>query len=302
MTTVELPFNEPLDQPARDRIANDLAANLFVEAGAGAGKTASLVDRIVALVRSGVDIGAIAAITFTEKAAAELRHRVRAALVEAGEPGAASGIDHAPIGTLHAFARRLLNDFPVAAGLPPGFTVLDELESHLAFEERWETLVDRLLDDPHPPGGVAQGGSELVELCQLDRFDLHRGGRRVAASFHDNWDLVETRVDRSDPPPWQLDDESFLHRVRSLCETPVPSGDAQTERLAELRSLAETALADDRLGTRVAQLERLEDRLRTTKRTGAKKNWMQLSFDPDDLAPAARRPGRPRRRGRRPAR
>ena len=72
MTTVELPFDDPLDQPARDRIANDLTANLFVEAGAGAGKTASLVDRIVALVRSGVDIGAIAAITFTEKAAAEL--------------------------------------------------------------------------------------------------------------------------------------------------------------------------------------------------------------------------------------
>src|SRR5690606_13725504 len=182
MTTPELPFDQPLDQPARDRIVGDLTANLFVEAGAGAGKTSSLVGRIVALVRSGVDIGSIAAITFTEKAAAELRHRVRAELVRSGETQAVAAVDHAPIGTLHAFARRLLNDFPVAAGLPPGFTVLDELESHLAFEERWETLVDGLLGDPSPPGGAVEGGSALIELCQLDNFDLHRGGRRVATS------------------------------------------------------------------------------------------------------------------------
>ena len=83
MSDVELPFDLPLDQPARDRIAGDLGANLFIEAGAGAGKTASLVSRIVALVHDGVDIGSIAAITFTEKAAAELRHRVRTALADA---------------------------------------------------------------------------------------------------------------------------------------------------------------------------------------------------------------------------
>lgn len=283
MTSVELPFDGPLDQLARIRIASDLDSNLFVEAGAGAGKTSSLVDRIVALVRSGVGIRDVAAITFTEKAAAELRHRVRHALVDAGEQAAADDVDHAPIGTLHAFARRLLNDFPVAAGLPPGFTVLDELESHLAFEERWESLLDRLLDDANPPGGVAEGGSELIELCELDRFDLHRGGRRVAASFHDNWDLVEARVDRSDPPPWRLDDEPLLQNVLALCETPCPPEDAQSERLDELRELAEGALAADRLGTRVTHLTVLEDRLRKTKRTGAKKNWQQLSFDPDDL-------------------
>ncbi|MFP5487399.1 MAG: UvrD-helicase domain-containing protein, partial [Acidimicrobiia bacterium] len=205
MSTPELPVDEPAveppDQPARSRIASDLRTNLFVEAGAGAGKTSSLVARIVALVRDGVDIGSVAAITFTEKAAAELRHRLRAELLTAGETRAAAAIDHAPIGTLHAFARRLLNDFPVAAGLPPGFSVLDELESHLAFEERWESLLDGLLDDPAPAGGAVAGGSALIELCQLDRFDLHRGGRRVATSFHENWDLVEARVDRSDPEP-----------------------------------------------------------------------------------------------------
>jgi ATP-dependent helicase/nuclease subunit A len=130
---------------------------------------------------------------------------------------------------------------------------------------------------------VAEGGSELIELCQLDRFDLHRGGRRLATSFHHNWDLVEARVDRSDPAPWQLDDEGFLRRVLALCATPCPPEDGQAERLAELRDLAEAARADDRLGFRVAQIDQLEDRLRKTKRTGARKNWEQLSFDPDDL-------------------
>jgi ATP-dependent helicase/nuclease subunit A len=284
MSTPELPFDGPLDQAARDRITTALDSNLFVEAGAGAGKTSSLVDRIVALITTrDVEIGEISAITFTEKAAAELRHRLRGSLVEAGEHGAAAGLDHAPIGTLHAFARRLLNDFPVAAGLPPGFGVLDELESHLAFEERWDALLDRLLEQPHPPGGIAEGGSELIELCQLDNFNLHRGGRRVATSFHENWDLVERRVDLTDPPPWRLDVAPFLHRVLELCDTPVPDGDAQQERLAELCSLATQALADDRLGTRVSLLDALEDRLRKVRRTGAKKNWTQLSFDPDDL-------------------
>ena len=214
----------PPDEPARVRIATDLDTTLFVEAGAGAGKTSSLVGRIVALVRdANVDIGAIAAITFTEKAAAELRHRLRRALVDAGQHEAVAGLDHAPIGTLHSFARRLLDDFPIAAGLPPGFTVLDELESHLAFEERWEMLVDRVLDDPHPPGGSAAGGSELLELCALDKFAFERGGRRLATSFHENWDLVETNVDLSPPEPWQLDSTPFLRRVLALGPA-IPAG------------------------------------------------------------------------------
>ena len=73
------------DKPARDAISTELDATLFVEAGAGTGKTKALVDRVVALVTSdGPDLPApmraIAAITFTEKAAAELRDRIRAEL------------------------------------------------------------------------------------------------------------------------------------------------------------------------------------------------------------------------------
>ena len=273
----------PPDQAARDRIATDLAANLFVEAGAGAGKTSSLVGRIVALVQSGVDIGSVAAITFTEKAAAELRHRLRTELTDAGEHAAAAGIDHAPIGTLHAFARRLLNDMPVPAGLPPGFTVLDELESHLAFEERWESLIDRLLDDPAPAGGVVDGGSELVELCELDNFRIDVGGRRIATTFHENWDLVETRVARDDPGPWSLDAEPFVRRLLALCDTPVPDDDAQAERLGQLRNSARAALSEQGLGELVQRLAYLEDRCRKTRRCGSQTKWKQAGLDPEGL-------------------
>ena len=65
-----------VDDAARARLRDELDTTLFVEAGAGSGKTRSLVDRVLALVRSGVEMRAIAAITFTEKAATELRDRI----------------------------------------------------------------------------------------------------------------------------------------------------------------------------------------------------------------------------------
>ena len=67
----------PVDQAQRDRIISELGSTLFVEAGAGTGKTRALVDRVMALIASGVAMENIAAITFTEKAAAELRDRIR---------------------------------------------------------------------------------------------------------------------------------------------------------------------------------------------------------------------------------
>jgi len=66
------------DASARERIRRDLGDTLFVEAGAGSGKTTALVDRVVALVTTGTaELREIAAVTFTEKAGTELRDRVR---------------------------------------------------------------------------------------------------------------------------------------------------------------------------------------------------------------------------------
>lgn len=279
--------SRPPDEAARERIRTDLAATLFVEAGAGAGKTSSLVDRIVNLVRSGVPITGIAAITFTEKAAAELRTRTRQRLEADADPttdAALTRLDHAPIGTLHSFARRILFDFPIEAGLPPGFTVLDELESGLAFEEQWNDLLDELLDDAEPTAGLIAGGRAFVELCEFDGFGVDRGTRRMADDFRSNWDLVQDRVDLSDPGPLDLDLSAIVELVEKVAATPIPDDDKQIDTVAELVRLA-GGLHSDSLRTRLETLWALDHRYGHwgTERTsfpGAKGKWTS-AFGPN---------------------
>jgi ATP-dependent helicase/nuclease subunit A len=250
----------PPDEAERRRIHTDLNATLFVEAGAGAGKTSSLVARIVNLVRSGVPITGLAAITFTEKAAAELRSRTRQRLE--AEPGPATNaalarLDHAPIGTLHSFAQRMLFDFPIEAGLPPGFTVLDELESGLAFEEQWGDLLDRLLDEAEPDGGLIAGGRAFVELCEFDGFGVNKGARRIADDFRSNWDLVDNRVELSDPGSLLLDTTALTALAATIASTPVPDDDKQVDTIAQLVALA-AGLASESLRTRLEALAALD--------------------------------------------
>jgi ATP-dependent helicase/nuclease subunit A len=138
--------------------------SLFVEAGAGTGKTSALVDRVVALVARGdVELRHVAAITFTEAAASELRDRVRGAL-EAVANGrderypdervqrrcrdGLHQLDDAALSTLHGFAQRILSDHPFEIGLPPGFAVLEEIEASVVFDQRWAAFVDALFADP----------------------------------------------------------------------------------------------------------------------------------------------------------
>ena len=252
----------PPDEAERERIRTDLHSTLFVEAGAGAGKTSSLVARIVNLVTSGVPITGIAAITFTEKAAAELRTRTRQRLEANPGPetdAALTRLDHAPIGTLHSFARRILFDFPIEAGLPPGFTVLDELESGLAFEEQWNDLLDVLLDDPEPATGLIAGGRAFVELCEFDGFGVDKGARRMADDFRSNWDLVHDRVELSDPGPLDLDVTAIVRLADQIEATPIPHDDTQVATVAELVALA-SGLRSQSLRTRLEAVWTLDDK------------------------------------------
>ncbi|TKJ28323.1 UvrD-helicase domain-containing protein [Blastococcus sp. CCUG 61487] len=178
-----------VDAKARRRITEDTDATLFVEAGAGSGKTKSLVDRIRQLVIvDGVPLRCIAAVTFTEKAGAELRDRLREALEkEEGERAqeALDDLDGAAIGTLHSFAQRILAEHPIEAGLPPLIEVADELSSAVAFEERWAEQRRQLLDDDEIAEPLLLAMAAGVELKHL---------RSLAKLFTADWDLVADRV------------------------------------------------------------------------------------------------------------
>ncbi|HEY1738338.1 MAG TPA: UvrD-helicase domain-containing protein, partial [Acidimicrobiia bacterium] len=188
---------EPADQAARDRIRADHDHTLFVVAGAGTGKTAALVSRVVALVAAGrTQLDDLAAITFTEAAAAELRDRIRGALETAARGDdahvtspearlrcaqARARIDEAALTTLHGFAQRLLARFPIEAGVPPRFEVVDEIEAAIAFDEGWRELSEDLLADPE------------LEAPLLTALTLEVGMRRwrdITATLHANWDRV----------------------------------------------------------------------------------------------------------------
>ncbi|HVP66454.1 MAG TPA: UvrD-helicase domain-containing protein [Anaeromyxobacteraceae bacterium] len=137
---------DPPDQADRDAAVRARGVNVLVDAGAGTGKTTLLVERLLEMVAPGDDreaevpLARIAAVTFTRKAAGELRLRVRerllAALAGKASPvrrsrlkDALAAADTAFIGTIHGFADRLLRRFPVEAGLSPSYEVVEDTDA-----------------------------------------------------------------------------------------------------------------------------------------------------------------------------
>jgi len=120
------PF-DPTDQQ-REVIESD-HPHLLITAAAGSGKTGVLVEKFLRLVRQGRQPDEILTITFTRKAAAEMKRRIVARLLEDGNAHAAQIAETGPIQTLHGFCERLLRENSVAAGLDPEFEILDGAES-----------------------------------------------------------------------------------------------------------------------------------------------------------------------------
>ncbi len=123
--------------------AVDAPGSVFVSAGAGTGKTSVLVERYVqAVCDRGVDVESILVITYTRKAAGELRSRIRAALRARGRPDLARGLDAAWISTIHGFCNRLLRAHPFAAGLDPRFRELEDAGAAVLRGEAFERALD----------------------------------------------------------------------------------------------------------------------------------------------------------------
>jgi len=152
------------DADARERIRSDLDTTLVVEAAAGTGKTTELVARIIALVRTGrARLSSIAAVTFTDKAAGEMKLRLRAEVERARTAeglqdaerahldAALQELEVARIGTIHSFCSDLLRERPVEAGVDPLFEVAADDADRL-----YDTAFDGWLQSvlPSPPEGI----------------------------------------------------------------------------------------------------------------------------------------------------
>ncbi|HET8538885.1 MAG TPA: UvrD-helicase domain-containing protein [Anaeromyxobacter sp.] len=184
----------------------DLHGPTAVSAGAGTGKTTALVELCVRLLSGEAtaepcDPGAIAVVTFTEKAAEELVLRLRAAVAERaraalaaapGSPGAAAwverlhGLDRMAVGTIHGFCGRLLRDHAPEAGLDPEFAVVDEERAGAWLSDAARGAVVAALDAERPAartlaaglgaGGAGRGGLASV-VADLVRARATRGAR-----------------------------------------------------------------------------------------------------------------------------
>lgn len=159
----------PPDHAERCRIEQDLSTCLLVEAAAGTGKTTSLVGRMIALLREGVcDIEHLAAVTFTRKAAAELRARFQLELERtaqvADDPGQArladalSKLNRCYVGTIHSFCAKLLRERPIEAGVDLAFRELEDAEDDLLRASAWSEFVAELF--------AADDGA-LLELTEV---------------------------------------------------------------------------------------------------------------------------------------
>lgn len=272
----------PKDQPARDAARFTLDANVVVEAGAGTGKTTLLTDRLLFLLLAGpkkepLPIHTIVALTFTEKAAGEIKLRLSDRLSElashlAGEPladaareraqrtmaelqerfvdddalilvrarAALEDLDKAQIGTIHSFAAHLLRLYPLQAGVDPGFSVDEGEGFEELFASEWARWLDNELGE-RPPR--KQPWLDVLALCSLE--DLEALGRALCSEKLD--------LDRAAQPDAGTADwlDTLAHDLADILKTqPKPKGSSKIEPTIttlthHLKELAKAARADD---------------------------------------------------------
>jgi ATP-dependent helicase/nuclease subunit A len=183
------------DEAARDRIRTSLDESLIVEASAGTGKTTVLVARIVEVLRQGkAKVQQIAAVTFTNKAAGELKLKLREELDKARHGSVAienalKHLEEASIGTIHSFCAQILRERPVEACVDPAFVELNEQEGDRLYQRAFRGWLEKRLavdspalkrafarlawrdswDDSPPLEQLRWAGKKLVEWRDYDR-------------------------------------------------------------------------------------------------------------------------------------
>jgi ATP-dependent exoDNAse (exonuclease V) beta subunit len=234
------------DAEARRRILTDFGTTLFVEAAAGTGKTTALVGRIVTLICEGVStLDRIVAVTFTEKAAGEMKLRLRAEIerarnavnvtpeVSARLAKALSHLELARISTIHGFCGDLLRERPVEAGIDPLFEVAAEDQAADLMDRAFDTWFQNALVDP--PDGVRR------ILRRRSRSQKPRDALRTAAA-----NIAEHR---DFPTSWRRDPFSRTSEIDELIRN-----------LTEVGELGpKTSWLQDRLAQNLCEIKRFID-------------------------------------------
>jgi ATP-dependent helicase/nuclease subunit A len=210
--------------------AIEAKGRVFVSAGAGTGKTAVLVERFVrAVCDEGLDVDSVLVITYTKRAAGELRARIRAELRRRGRPDLARELDGAWISTIHGFCNRLLKTHPFQAGLDPRFRELDESQAAVLSGEAFdEALAAFCAGGEKATGRAGEAGTPSVgaaESAPSDRLQLlttygGRGLRRMITGIYETLrsagrDLV---LELGDLPALEERLEELRHAARCLAD------------------------------------------------------------------------------------
>ncbi|HEY3296928.1 MAG TPA: UvrD-helicase domain-containing protein [bacterium] len=274
MIDLTLPLVDAAD---RDLAANDLSNVFLVEAAAGTGKTTLLVSRILTIVRETLTpLSNIVAITFTEKAAGELkiklRERLEAAAREEDEyveqyRRALQNLDAMPVSTIHSFCRELIAQRPVEAGVDPGFSVTDQATARTLTDEAWQGWITAQFSGECPAvrpflerGLETEGnGASLRDLFE------------VLNDYREDLDLLH--VPCRDEAALREDVAAFCAEIRQALSLAGQCRDSKDTLAGELASLAEWfehARWDDLNAATVALEERYVPH---GGKKGRKDNW-----------------------------
>ena len=226
---------------------------VFVSAGAGTGKTRVIVERFCkAVCERGLDVDSLLVITYTERAAGELRGRIRRRLHELGRHDLERKLDGAWISTIHGFCRRLLKAHPFAAGIDPRFRVLDDSQGRVLRGEAFRTALEEFCGDDEARLRLlaSYGGRRLRRMLTGVHETLRSSG-------------LELRIDPREEP--QLGE-----RLEELREYARAAGDERAiryletshlpEELLDLSDLASPELDEPRRAVEAAALEALAAR------------------------------------------
>jgi ATP-dependent helicase/nuclease subunit A len=225
------------------KAAVDAHGLVFVSAGAGTGKTKVLVERFArAVCDEGVDVESILVITYTEKAAGELRTRIRARLVELDQPDLARALDGAWISTIHGFCNRLLRSHPFAAGVDPRFRVLDESQGRVLRGEAFEASLTAFCaeDDAKRLRLLAVYGADGLRKMLTGVYEtLRSAGRDLVLELGEGPSL-EARVEElREAATCLADDAGATDAARDTARQALGSleGGARADRLFDLGDL-----------------------------------------------------------------